>query len=98
MGILSPVSQFHAISSPGGHMPQDFTPNPVFDPANPYPQGQMQQNATECNNTSPPALSEVQIRAIELILQGLGDARIAKILEINRCTLWRWRSENFDFR
>jgi hypothetical protein len=48
-------------------------------------------------NTPPLALDSTQIRAIELIFQGLRDAEIAKILKIGRTTLWRWKTQSFDF-
>jgi orotate phosphoribosyltransferase-like protein len=57
----------------------------------------MEQNGTKWNETTPLTLSDVQIRAIELILKGLSDTEIAKILKIGRNTLWRWKTQNFDF-
>jgi hypothetical protein len=39
-------------------------------------------------------LSDIQLRAIELIIQGYNDTQAAQILSINRRTLWHWR--NFD--
>jgi Homeodomain-like domain len=43
-------------------------------------------------------LSNVQSRAIELALQGLRDSQIAKALALSPKTLWRWKTQNDDYR
>ncbi|MGD0464309.1 MAG: hypothetical protein ABSB74_17640 [Tepidisphaeraceae bacterium] len=43
-------------------------------------------------------LTDVQFRAIELTVQGLGDVQIAQMLAINRRTLWHWKSFNDEYR
>jgi hypothetical protein len=43
-------------------------------------------------------LTERQLRAIELTLEGLSDAQIAQRLSINRKTLWRWKTLDEDYR
>ena len=43
-------------------------------------------------------LSEVQLRAIELTVQGFNDTNIADQLSLNRKTLWRWKTFNEDYR
>jgi Helix-turn-helix of insertion element transposase len=43
-------------------------------------------------------LTERQLRAIELCLQGFTDVQIAQRLSINRKTLWRWKTLDDDYR
>ena len=43
-------------------------------------------------------LTDVQFRAIELTVQGLGDVQIAQMLSIDRKTLWRWKTFDEDYR
>jgi len=43
-------------------------------------------------------LTERQLRAIELTMQGHNDAQIAQRLQINRKTLWRWKTLDPDYR
>ncbi|HEX4054602.1 MAG TPA: hypothetical protein VHX86_10090 [Tepidisphaeraceae bacterium] len=42
-------------------------------------------------------LDEIQIRAIELTLQGTRDGKIAEMLSIDRKTLWRWKTRDKDY-
>jgi DNA-binding CsgD family transcriptional regulator len=43
-------------------------------------------------------LTEIQLRAIELTLEGNTDVHIAQTLGINRRTLWRWKNLDNDYR
>ena len=43
-------------------------------------------------------LTELQLRAIELTLQGHNDVQIAQRLSIDRKTLWRWKTLDDDYR
>jgi len=43
-------------------------------------------------------LSDLQLRAIELTVQGHNDSRTARILSINRRTIWDWKTHNDDYR
>jgi hypothetical protein len=43
-------------------------------------------------------LSELQLQAIELTMQGHSDVHIAETLRINRRTLWRWKNLDDDYR
>jgi DNA-binding CsgD family transcriptional regulator len=43
-------------------------------------------------------LSDKQLQAIELTIQGYPDIRIADMLEIDRRTLWHWKTQNEDYR
>jgi hypothetical protein len=43
-------------------------------------------------------LSDVQLLAIEHTLRGVRDSRIAEILDIDRKTLWNWKTFNEDYR
>jgi hypothetical protein len=43
-------------------------------------------------------LTEVQLRAVELTVQGLSDIQIAEMLSVNRKTLWRWKTFNDEYR
>ena len=42
-------------------------------------------------------LTDVQCRAIELLLRGMRTGAIAESLRINRKTLWHWKTQNPDF-
>ena len=78
-----------------GDVERDDTPN-------------LQQDATQCSNQKNEDdalhrflfprrdLTSPQIRAIDLMLQGLSDAEVARQLRVDRTTVFRWRkSENF---
>lgn len=43
-------------------------------------------------------LDAIQLRAIELLVQGLPDAEVARRLTIGRNTLWRWRTDDEGFQ
>jgi hypothetical protein len=43
-------------------------------------------------------LTERQLRSIELTMQGHSDSQIAQRLQINRKTLWRWKTLDPDYR
>jgi len=43
-------------------------------------------------------VTDIQMRAIELTVQGLGDVQIAQILSITRKTLWRWKTFDENYR
>jgi DNA-binding CsgD family transcriptional regulator len=43
-------------------------------------------------------LSDKQLHAIDLTIQGYPDIRIAEMLEIDRRTLWYWKTKNEDYR
>jgi len=43
-------------------------------------------------------LTERQLRAIELTMAGHTDAQISQRLQINRKTLWRWKTLDEDYR
>jgi hypothetical protein len=43
-------------------------------------------------------LTERQLRAIELTMQGHHDIQIAQMLNIDRKTLWRWKTLDDDYR
>jgi hypothetical protein len=59
--------------------------------------------ATGHSRTSPDqfdrlGLSSIQLRAIELSVEGFSNVQIAKELDITPKTLWRWKSFNENFR
>jgi hypothetical protein len=43
-------------------------------------------------------LSDTQLQAIDLTIQGYPDIRIADMLDIDRRTLWNWKMQNEDYR
>ncbi len=43
-------------------------------------------------------LTDCQMRAIDLTIQGMRDTQIAQTLSVNRKTLWRWKTDNEDYR
>jgi hypothetical protein len=78
------------------------SPNP--DPQSAQSEEQMQHNATECDIYPPHPLEawvnldQIQIRAIDLIVQGMDDLDVARHLGLHRSTLWRWKTFNEDYR
>jgi hypothetical protein len=78
------------------------SPNP--DPQSAQSEEQMQHNATECDIYPPHPLEawvnldQIQIRAIDLIVQGMDDSDVARHLGLHRSTLWRWKTFNEDYR
>jgi DNA-binding CsgD family transcriptional regulator len=76
------------------------TPNSSdFQPNTPEQTEEMQHFATDCNvYPPPPQLDDTQRRAIDLTVQGLDDSQIARILAINRSTLWRWKTHDRNYR
>jgi DNA-binding CsgD family transcriptional regulator len=46
----------------------------------------------------PVDLTDIQFRAIEFTIQGLHDTQIAQTLGINRKTLWKWKTNDDDYR
>lgn len=45
-----------------------------------------------------PDLSPEQLRAIDLLLLGKTDASVAQSLSLARMTVWRWKTQDVDFR
>jgi DNA-binding CsgD family transcriptional regulator len=52
----------------------------------------------KCDIDPSPNLSDIQLRAIELTVQGHTDSETARILSINRRTIWHWKTHNDDYR
>ncbi len=48
--------------------------------------------------TLPLNVTDIQFRAIELLIQGFKDTQIAQALGISRKTLWNWKSKDDDYR
>jgi len=79
-------------------------------PSAPSERSGVHKPAAPCNNTSsrPPGLSDIRSavsglspkheKAIELMLQGLGDLQIAEQIGIDRATVYRWRTKPGPFR
>jgi acyl-CoA reductase-like NAD-dependent aldehyde dehydrogenase len=75
------------------------------DPMTQSPTPEMPQNAPICPTNSTRSDSEpladltpLQIQALELILSAKNDTAICKQLQIDRKTLYRWKTENPAFR
>lgn len=68
------------------------------DPTFPLPPPQVGHSQIDGDFFPEYNLDEVQFRAIELTVQGLGDVQIAEMLSINRRTLWRWKTLDEDYR
>ncbi|MGA2583620.1 MAG: helix-turn-helix domain-containing protein [Tepidisphaeraceae bacterium] len=82
--------------------PAPESPNP--DSPSAHSEEEMLRNVTECDGYTPHPLEywvnldDRQLRAVELIVQGLDDSKVARILDISRMTLWRWKTFNEDYR
>jgi hypothetical protein len=55
-------------------------------------------NEIECDFSSLYDLDEIQLRAVELTVEGFTDVQIATMLSINRRTLWRWKTHDEHYR
>jgi DNA-binding CsgD family transcriptional regulator len=88
-------------------------PLPNFDPSDPAfsappssdlpssdppPGGDMGHSESERDFSDIEPLSERQLQAVELTMQGHTDVQIAQTLGINRRTLWRWKNLDDDYR
>jgi DNA-binding XRE family transcriptional regulator len=65
------------------------------------PQAQSENSGhsgTFCDTAGTFGLTDVQFRAIELTIQGQRDIQIAQTLGLNRKTIWRWKTENENYR
>ena len=62
------------------------------------PGGDVRHSETFCDFADEAELSDVQLRAIELTVQGLSDVKVALMLSIERRTLWRWRTKDPNYR
>jgi hypothetical protein len=75
--------------------------NPRSMPSEPNPDTESPESGNfEKDWESFPAqnLTDNQIRAIELTVQGHSDTQIAQMLSINRKTLWNWKNLDEDYR
>ncbi len=73
-------------------------PSPDPDPSSIPPSPSTGHSEAEWDNLPDYNLTDIQFRAIELTVQGFGDAQIAENLSINRKTLWRWKTFDDDYR
>jgi hypothetical protein len=77
-------------------------PTPSNQPENPTcpttPPGEMGHSGTFDDESQYFTLTDQQFRAIELTVKGDSDISIAKELDIDRKTLWRWRTFNDQYR
>jgi hypothetical protein len=74
------------------------SPDPAFEI---YPDPNpvdSRHSQTYSDTTAAQNLSDLQLRAIELIIQGHNDTQTARILSINPKTLWRWKNLDEDYR
>ena len=71
---------------------------PDLPPIDPPPGGDLGHPETRWDFTDIDPLSEIQLQAIELTMQGHTDVSIAQTLGINRRTLWRWKNLDDDYR
>ena len=75
-------------------LPPDF--QDAEDPP-PHPP-EMGHSGADWGNYQTNDLDDLQFRAINLTIQGLGDVQVAKMLSIDRKTLWRWKTYDEDYR
>jgi Homeodomain-like domain-containing protein len=82
-------------------MSADFVPSsetPETGPG-PTPQGGfLGHSGDDWDFSEISELTERQLRSIELTMQGHSDSQIAQRLQINRKTLWRWKTLDPDYR
>jgi DNA-binding CsgD family transcriptional regulator len=62
------------------------------------PGGDLGHSETQRDFSDIEPLSERQLQAVELTMQGHTDLQIAQTLGINRRTLWRWKNLDDDYR
>jgi Putative ATPase subunit of terminase (gpP-like) len=68
------------------------------DPIPEAPRGEVGPSEAEWDFESLYNLTDIQVRAIELTVQGLADTQIAQMLSVNRKTLWKWKNLNDDYK
>lgn len=80
-------------------MPADFAlPSPDSDKCPKNDSAELGHFGAEWDIEQECNLTEVQLRAIELTVQGYGDTQIAEMLAIDRKTLWRWKTLGDEYR
>jgi DNA-binding CsgD family transcriptional regulator len=86
-------------SAPDPNPIPSSSPHPSdLPPGTPPPGGDLGHSETRWDFTDIDPLSELQLQAIELTMQGHTDVAIAEMLGINRRTLWRWKNLDDDYR
>jgi hypothetical protein len=68
------------------------------DPIPETPPGGVGPSEAQWDLNSFYGLTDIQVRAIELTVQGHPDTQIAQILSINRKTLWKWKNLNEEYK
>jgi hypothetical protein len=58
---------------------------------------EMQQNATFCNTSGGVQLTVKQQQALEMLLHGDRDSGVARVVGVDRVTLWRWQTQDPAF-
>ena len=83
-------------------MSNDLSPSPSPSdqaPSDPTPPIEnVWDSVGKCEIGPASNLSDIQLRAIELTIQGHSDSQTARILSINRRTIWHWKTHNQDYR
>ncbi len=92
------ISSFDSeLSNPEPQIPAPRPPTSLDLPISSIPQksGEFWGNLGNARSFD---LSERQLLAIDHTLRGVNDSRIAEILDIDRKTLWNWKTFNEDYR
>jgi hypothetical protein len=86
----------NSISNLKSQISNSDSPSAPSLPAIPLPH----QNGELWGNSRPRSfnLTDLQLSAIDHTLRGVNDSRIAEILDIDRKTLWNWKTFNEDYR
>jgi len=99
---MCPVAHIAPISYPKGAptMSAELTPsNPSETAPNPTtPPGESGHSQAFSGTDEYPTLSDKQLRAIELTIQGYSDTYISETLPVDPKTLWRWKTQNELYR
>jgi hypothetical protein len=77
-------------------IPPDSDPNPQAPPDT--PPGEVLPFEAQWGFDATYDLTDVQLRAIELTVQGLTDSHIAQVLNVNRKTIWKWKTYNEEYK
>ena len=95
--ILAPPPR-RTVPTPTSGRPSLARWNFPAPPSQRIPRGEMGHSETNWDFSEISELTEIQLRSIELTMHGLTDVQIARRLQINRKTLWRWKTLDPGYR
>jgi hypothetical protein len=87
-----PSSPFASLSPGFSQGSPEFSESPSGDENHGPPRGEMGHPGALCDIADELGIKDIQMRAIELIVRGMPQMQIARLLALDRKTLWRWKT------